>query len=138
MSIVTPAYNAAQFVANTIRSVQAQSYPHWEMLIVDDCSDDDTCSIIEDIGRDDNRIRLIRQSRNAGPAAARNAALQNAKGRWIAFLDSDDLWLPRKLELQLPFHQVRAATLSYTEYRRLSEDGRRIGRMHAWRPEMPP
>lgn len=128
VSVITPAYNASRFVAETIRSVQAQTYQNWEMLIVDDCSTDDTCAVVERISRADERVRLINQPRNSGPAEARNAALDNARGRWLAFLDSDDLWLPTKLERQLTFHESLNATLSFTEYRRISEDGTKVGR----------
>lgn len=128
VSIITPAYRAARFVAETIRSVQAQTYPEWEMLVVDDCSPDDTCAVVESAAAGDPRVRLIRQEKNGGPAAARNVALGEARGRWLAFLDSDDLWLPEKLERQLHFHRRHGAKLTFTEFRRISEDGGRTGR----------
>ena len=129
VSIITPAYKAARFVGATIASVQAQSYPEWEMIIVDDCSPDDTLDAIAlAIGRDP-RIRVIRQERNAGPAAARNAAIRAAQGRWIAFLDSDDLWLPGKLERQLQFHRERNCKLTFTSFRRINMDGTSTGRL---------
>lgn len=131
VSIITPAYRAAAFIEATIASVQAQTYASFEMLIVDDCSPDDTALIVQRAAESDSRIRLLRQSRNAGPAAARNSALAQAHGRWIAFLDSDDLWLPRKLELQLPFHLARGAKISCTDFRRISENGVRTGHLVA-------
>lgn len=127
VSIVTPAYRAAAFIGETIRSVQAQTYPHFEMLIVDDCSPDDTQAVVRAAAAADPRIRLLAQPRNAGPAAARNRALSEARGRWIAFLDSDDLWLPRKLELQLPFHRSQEAKISCTDFCRIDDDGSRTG-----------
>lgn len=127
VSIITPAYNAARFVEATIRSAQSQSYPHWEMLIVDDCSKDDTCAVIERLAADDARIRLIRHEKNGGAAVARETALKAASGRYIAFLDSDDVWLPEKLTRQLAFMESTAAPLSYTSFRRISENGDSCG-----------
>lgn len=127
VSIITPAYKAASYVSATIESVLAQSYPHWEMLIADDCSPDDTRDVIADWTRRDPRIRLIALPANAGPAGARNAALAEARGRWIAFLDSDDLWLPQKLERSLEFARHHGAALTYTGYRRIDVGGARTG-----------
>lgn len=129
VSIITPAYRAAKYINETMRSVRAQTWQQWEMLIVDDCSPDNTCALVEQMAAQDSRIRLIRQEKNGGPAAARNAALQAARGRWVAFLDSDDVWLPEKLERQLKFHREAGARISYTELRRISEDGRQVGRL---------
>lgn len=129
VSIITPAYRAARFVADTIQSVQAQTYAQFEMLIVDDCSPDDTCAVVEKASQGDERIRLIRQPKNGGPAAARNTALSQARGRWLAFLDSDDLWLPQKLELQLAFHRASDAKLSFTAFRRITESADQTGRL---------
>lgn len=128
VSIITPAYRAASFVGETIRSAQMQEHTDWEMLIVDDCSPDDTCAVIETFSAADPRVRLIRQPQNAGPAAARNVALAQARGRYIAFLDSDDLWMPGKLSQQLQFMRELSAPLSYTEYRRINQDGSLLGR----------
>lgn len=129
VSIVTPAYRAAHFIGETIRSVQAQTYQDFEMLVVDDCSPDDTAAIVESFSAGDPRIRLLRQPTNGGPAAARNRALAEARGRWIAFLDSDDTWLPRKLEKQLAFHRACGAKISFTEFRRVDSDGSHLGRL---------
>jgi len=129
VSIVTPAYNASRFVGETIRSVQAQTHVNWEMIVVDDCSSDDTRSIVEKLSREDARVRLIVQPRNAGPSAARDTALQAARGRFIAFLDSDDLWLARKLELQLRFMREVGAAISFTWFRRFPEGGGECGRL---------
>lgn len=128
VSIITPAYRAARFIGETIRSVQAQTYREFEMLVVDDCSPDETAAVVERFAATDARIRLLRQPANGGPAAARNRALAEARGRWIAFLDSDDLWLPEKLERQLAFHRAQGAKISYTEFRRVAADGSRVGR----------
>jgi glycosyltransferase involved in cell wall biosynthesis len=128
VSIVTPAYRAAEFVGDTIKSVQCQDHTDWEMLVVDDCSPDDTCARVEVFVAADPRVRLIRQRANAGPAAARNVALEQSQGRYIAFLDSDDLWMPGKLSTQLRFMREREAALSFADFRRITEDGATVGR----------
>ncbi len=128
VSIITPAYRAAAVIEETIRSAQRQSHTDWEMYVVDDCSPDDTSARVSEIARRDGRVRLINQPTNQGPAAARNAALEAATGRFVAFLDSDDVWLPQKLSAQLEFMKLHEAAMSYTEFRRVSADGRRVGR----------
>lgn len=129
VSIITPSYNAARFIDQTVDSVLQQTYPDWELLIVDDCSRDHTREILARLAGRDARIRPVFQEKNGGPAAARNAGLSRAQGRYIAFLDADDLWLPRKLERQLAFMQAQDAALSYTGYRRIREDGSGPGRL---------
>jgi len=129
VSIITPAFRAGRFIANTIKSVQAQTYSNWEMVIVDDCSPDDTCEVIERAAIDDPRIRLIRRKQSSGgPARVRNTALEAANGRWIAFLDSDDLWFPEKLKKQIEFHKKNDALISYTAFRRFSDKDEVVGR----------
>ena len=129
VSIITPAYNAADFVAETIASVQAQTFINWEMIIVDDGSKDATRDLVAAAAAADPRIRLIRSAGTQGPALARQLAIDNADGRYVAFLDSDDLWLPAKLERQLAFMHENNAVLSYTSVRRISEDGSTTGRL---------
>jgi teichuronic acid biosynthesis glycosyltransferase TuaG len=137
VSIITPAYRAAAVIGETIASVRAQTHQNWEMLIAEDCGPDETRDIVRDWQSRDSRIRLIALERNGGPAAARNAALREARGRWLAFLDSDDLWLPEKLERQLAFHKARPdAKLSFTGFRRISADGGRTGRYIAVPPRL--
>jgi teichuronic acid biosynthesis glycosyltransferase TuaG len=128
VSIVTPAYKAERFIADTLASVVSQTYPHWEMLVVDVASPDSTGIIVERVAARDRRIRVLRMTENGGPARARNAALAEATGRYIAFLDADDLWLPCKLERQLDFHLHTGALLSFTGYRRTDDSGQRVGR----------
>jgi teichuronic acid biosynthesis glycosyltransferase TuaG len=128
VSIITPAYRCAGVVGETIRSVLAQTYIHWEMLIVEDCSPDCTRDVLREWTKVDPRVRLIEQSKNGGPAMARNAGLELARGRWIAFLDSDDLWLPLKLERSIAYARERQAPLVFTGFRRISEDGGAEGR----------
>ena len=128
VSIITPAYKAAAFVGEAIRSAQVQDFADWEMLIVDDGSPDNTAEAVREVAASDQRVKLIRQA-NSGPAMARQRALDQAKGRYIAFLDSDDYWLPGKLTRQLAFMRERSAAMSYTRFRRISDDGGRVGHL---------
>lgn len=127
VSIITPAYKAAAYIGHTIESVLAQTHGNWEMLIAEDCSPDDTRAVVAQWAARDPRVRLIPMPKNGGPAAARNGALAQARGRWIAFLDSDDLWLPRKLERSLAHARATGAALVFTGFRRISFDGARTG-----------
>jgi teichuronic acid biosynthesis glycosyltransferase TuaG len=129
VSVITAAYNAEAFIAGTIASVQAQSLSDWEMLVADDASGDRTAPIVAAVAAEDDRVRLIRLPQNGGVARARNAALAAARGRFIAFLDSDDLWLPQKLERQVAFMKAKEAAVSYTAFRRIDESGSRVGRL---------
>lgn len=122
VSIIVPAYNAAGFIDRTIESVRAQTYGDWEMLVADDCSPDATRAMVSAWGERDPRIRLIALEKNGGPAAARNAGIERARGRWLAFLDSDDMWLPTKLEHSLAHAQGNRAALVFTGYRRVNFD----------------
>ena len=110
-----PSYNTGHFIKQTVCSVLAQSYTNWELIIVDDCSTDNTDQIIEQYLADE-RIRYIKNEKNSGAAVSRNRALREAKGKWIAFLDSDDLWEPKKLEKQLAFMKENRYAFSYTDY----------------------
>src|SRR3954451_15446756 len=129
VSIITPSWNVAPLIGETIASVQAQTMTDWELFIADDCSTDQTAAVVESHAASDPRIKLIRQPRNGGPALARQAAIEQAQGRFIAFLDSDDLWLPAKLERQIAFAQQKRAALSYTAFRRINETGSVTGRL---------
>lgn len=122
VSIITPAFNSESFIAETINSVISQTYQNWEMIIVDDCSTDNTKNIIRSFQEKDDRIRLIENETNKGSAYSRNLALRNATGRWIAFLDSDDLWLPEKLEKQIEFMTKNNYRFSYTKYSEIDEN----------------
>jgi teichuronic acid biosynthesis glycosyltransferase TuaG len=121
VSIITPAYNSTRTLGETIESVQAQSFTDWEMIIVDDASGDGTTALASRYAADDARIRVIRRHENGGVAVARNQALAAATGRYIAFLDADDLWLPEKLALQMQFMAENDATISCTAFRRFKE-----------------
>ena len=123
VSVVTPSYNAEKYISSTIDSVIAQTFCDWEMLIVDDCSQDSTSFLIERYAEKDSRIKLISFDVNSGAAVARNAAIHAARGRYIAFLDSDDRWLPQKLEKQLAFMEKNGIAFSYTAYEKLDYSG---------------
>ncbi|HEY9538915.1 MAG TPA: glycosyltransferase family 2 protein [Kiloniellaceae bacterium] len=129
VSVITAAFNAEGFIAATIASVQAQSLGDWEMVVADDASTDRTAAIVAAAAAADPRIRLLRLKRNGGVARARNAALAAARGRFVAFLDSDDLWLPQKLAHQVNFMRAQDAAVSYTAFRRIDETGNRLGRL---------
>ena len=101
VSIVMPAYNAAKTIRDSIKSVQAQTFQDWELIVIDDGSKDCTVDIIREIAAADNRIRFLQNKKNSGASYTRNRAVELARGEWIAFLDSDDLWMPEKLEKQL-------------------------------------
>ncbi|PSM52614.1 glycosyltransferase, family 2 [Campylobacter blaseri] len=127
VSIITPSYKSKKFIEETINSVLSQTYINWEMIIVDDCSPDDSNHVIEFYVKKDNRINLIKLDKNSGPAIARNKGIEVAKGRYIAFLDSDDLWLPQKLERQINFMKENGLAFTYSSYYIISEDGKNIG-----------
>lgn len=127
VSVVMPTWNCARFIGKSIESVQRQSYRNWELLVVDDCSTDDTGDIVYSYSSSDSRIAYKCLERNSGAAVARNTALRLARGRWIAFLDSDDLWLPEKLERQLEFMVDNGYAFTYHEYYEIDEDGKSMG-----------
>lgn len=120
-----PSWNTGAYIADSVRSVIRQTYQKWELLIVDDCSTDDTNVILKAL-LSDPRIRIFRNEENCGAALSRNRALREAKGEWIAFLDSDDLWMPEKLEKQIAFMYCHGYVFSYTEYERIDEKGRSL------------
>lgn len=122
-----PSYNCGEYVEDTIRSVQAQTYQNWEIIFVDDCSSDDTISKVTKLQKEDSRIRLFQNKTNSGAAVSRNDALREANGRWIAFLDSDDLWEPTKLEKQVRFMEENGYKFSYTCYQEMDADGALTG-----------
>lgn len=127
VSIVMPSYNTAKFIEETIESVLAQSYENWELILVDDCSTDNTDEVVSRF-LSDERIRYIKNDTNSGAAVSRNRALREARGKWIAFLDSDDLWEPDKLEKQIAFMQNNNYSFSYTNYIEIDEQSVANGR----------
>lgn len=127
VSIIMPSYNCGRFIEETLRSVQAQTYQNWELLFFDDCSNDDSLKKMRELQIKDKRIKVFRNKANSGAAVTRNNALREAKGRWIAFLDSDDLWEPTKLEKQVRFMEENSYVFSYTEYQEMDADGNLTG-----------
>lgn len=127
VSIITPLYNCSDFLEQTIQSVLSQTYQKWEMIMVDDCSKDNSLEIAQRYTAQDKRIKVLQLEQNSGAAVARNAAIEAAKGRFIAFLDSDDKWLPHKLETQIKFMLDKDIAFSYAAYEKLNEQGESTG-----------
>ena len=125
VSIIMPSYNTASFIEETIQSVLNQTYTNWELIIVDDCSTDNTDEVLENIK--DSRIRYFKNDKNSGAAVSRNKALREARGQWIAYLDSDDLWMPEKLEKQIHFMETNGYAFSYTNYEEIDVNGNKTG-----------
>lgn len=115
VSIIMPSYNTAKYISDSIKSIIAQTYKNWELIIVDDCSSDDSVEVIKSFN--EPRIRLLQNKKNSGAAISRNYALREAKGKWIAFLDSDDTWVPEKLTKQIKFMKKHNYSFSFTDYR---------------------
>jgi teichuronic acid biosynthesis glycosyltransferase TuaG len=131
VSIIVPVYNVEKYITETLDCVEAQTCPHWELLLVEDGSGDGTVEKIRDYleQRKDPRIRVIHQPSNGGAARARNRGLQEAKGRYIAYLDADDLWMPEKLERELAFLKEKNAAFAFTGYEFADENGRGTGKV---------
>lgn len=125
VSIIMPSYNTAKYIEASIESVLAQTYRNWELLIIDDFSMDNTDDIVKKY--DDKRIVYVKNEKNTGAAVSRNKALKMAKGKWIAFLDSDDLWYPTKLEKQVEFMKKNKYSFSYTDYNEIDSTGKETG-----------
>ena len=123
VSIITPSFNSGRFIKETIESIIAQTYTNWELLITDDCSTDDTVAIVRSYCQKDSRIKLFILQENGGAGHCRNHSIANAKGRFIAFCDSDDYWNPMKLEKQLRFMCDKSCALSYSSYMTITESG---------------
>lgn len=126
VSIVTPCYNSAAFITETLNAVLAQSYTNWELIVVDDRSGDDTCRIVETFASRHDGIRLIALKENGGVSNARNIGLAEAKGKYIAFLDSDDIWLKDKLSRQVNYMEKELLPLTFCAYKRINEQGKVI------------
>ena len=126
VSIIMPSYNTAVFIGQSIESVQSQTYQNWELIIVDDCSNDNTDEAVNPY-LSDIRIKYYKNKKNSGAAVSRNRALREARGKWIAFLDSDDLWLPTKLEKQISFMEKNGYHFSYTNYSEIDIEGKESG-----------
>lgn len=129
VSVITPMYNAAEYLALTIESVLRQTYPEWELILIDDCSEDDTLEIAKKYEAADARIMTLRMEQNSGMAEAINRGCEKAQGQYIAFLDSDDLWLPQKLETQIAFMQDKDCAISCSSYVQINAEGTKEGRI---------
>ncbi|MGM0634655.1 MAG: glycosyltransferase family 2 protein [Bacteroidota bacterium] len=121
VSVITPTYNAEKFVAETIKSVQEQTHSNWEMLIVDDASSDQTTQLVQEFADADYRIKLIKLNKNSGPAIARNTAITAAKGRYLAFLDADDLWFKFHLTESIEAIKTQNIPFVFASYKRTNE-----------------
>lgn len=124
VSIIMPSYNTERFIADSIQSVLNQTYQNWELIIVDDCSTDNTDTVVASFT--DSRIKYLKNEKNSGAAVSRNRALREAKGKWIAFLDSDDLWMPDKLDKQITFMKQHDYKFSYTDYEKIDEESNKL------------
>ncbi|MBF5056597.1 glycosyl transferase group 2 family protein [Alcanivorax sp. 521-1] len=129
VSIITPCYNAADTLPGTVASILAQDFDDWELLLVDDCSGDATEAVARGFAERDARVRYVRMVENGGAARARNRGIELARGRYIAFLDADDLWLPNKLSGQLAMMRERGWPLTFTAYHRVDGEERQLGRV---------
>lgn len=129
VSIITPVFNCEKLIKNTIECVLNQTYKNWELLLVDDCSTDKSADIILDYCKQDGRIKYLKLEKNSGAAVARNEALHHSKGRFIAYLDSDDLWKSNKLECQIQFMINHRYAFTCTDYEKITEDGESLNKI---------
>ena len=127
VSVIMPSYNSARFIRLAIESVIAQTYQNWELLIQDDCSTDNTLEIIKEFTTKDNRIKYEVNPKNSGAAVTRNNAIARSRGLWLAYLDSDDLWIPDKLEKQLCFMEEKQCNACYSRYEHMDMEGNSLG-----------
>lgn len=130
VSIITPVYNAEKFIGETIESVINQTYTEWEMILVDDCSTDKSADIVKIFCERDSRVKYHKLEINSGAAVARNTALEIARGKYIAFLDSDDLWDKDKLTFQLEFMKKNNIGFSITDYSLITEEGKSYNKVN--------
>ena len=127
VSVVIPTYNSEKTISRALESVLSQTYHDWEIVVVDDCSTDGTVDLVLKYTKQDSRITLIKNNKNEGPAVTRNAGIEQCRGRYIAFLDSDDVWYSTKLQVQLKMMIEKKAALSCTNYIRTTEIGKKCG-----------
>ena len=125
-----PMHNSSRYVEDSVCSVIAQTYKDWELLVVDDASTDDSITIVERYAKKDSRVKLLRNEHPSGnPASPRNVGVRAAQGRYIAFLDSDDVWLPEKLEKELPLFDREDTVIVYSDYEKMTDSGLRSNRI---------
>lgn len=125
VSVIMPAFNSGRFIQDSMDSVREQTYSNWELLVIDDASDDNTVEKVKQVMVLDGRIKLFRNENNQGTGFARNKGIKAAKGHYIAFLDADDLWKPYKLETQLAFMEENQISICFSSYERINENGER-------------
>lgn len=123
VSIIMPAFNSASTIIYSIQSIQQQTYPYWELLITDDCSTDETVKLVNELAKKDSRISIVVNKVNSGAGFSRNKSISRSKGKYIAFLDADDIWLPNKLMIQVDYMEKTGAVFSYTAYQKFSDAG---------------
>jgi len=123
VSIIIPAYNSGKYIDKTIKGIISQTYKDWEVIVIDDCSVDDTKEIVMKYQKTDKRIKYLQLDKNSGPAMARNMGIEKSNSRYIAFCDSDDIWMPEKLEKQLSEMEISKSVICFTSYTKMSEDG---------------
>ncbi|MBU2971764.1 glycosyltransferase [Pseudoalteromonas sp. C2R02] len=123
VSVIMPTYNSSKTLFASVQSVLSQIYTDWELLIVDDCSSDNTWNLIQELADSDSRIKVFQNESNLGAGGSRNKAIEQAKGRYIAFLDSDDKWCEHKLEKQITFMKENKVAFSYTGYQKFNSEG---------------
>ena len=128
ISVIMPAYNAERYIEAAIRSVMAQTFTDWELIVIDDCSQDSTVAVTEQLVREDSRITLLRNEVNMGVARTRNHGLDLCRGKYVAFLDSDDIWHPEKLKTQITLLVQQGADIAYCSYAIIDEYGNRVKR----------
>ncbi len=128
ISIVTPSYNSEEFINQTYLSIKNQTYINWEWLVTDDCSTDGTLKLLRGFSKNDSRVKVFVNVSNSGAAVSRNNSLDNATGEYIAFIDSDDLWMPEKLSVQLKYMMGDSLSFTFTAYQLISEGGQELGK----------
>lgn len=126
VSIITPCYNSKDYIAATIQSVLDQQYSNWELIVIDDQSKDNSLAIVQTYAKDNPKLKIIALEQNGGVANARNVGVSAATGKYIAFLDSDDIWLPEKLKKQVEFMETHQVPMTFLSYQRINEDGKII------------
>lgn len=135
VSIIMPAYNCEDFIEDSIKSIQSQYYNRWELIVINDCSIDRTESIVSELMINDDRIKLINLEKNSGAAIARNTGIKYAKGQYIAFLDSDDLWFPHKLAVQISTMKENNFSFTCTSYNKIDQEGKSLNRIIKSKPK---
>ena len=129
VSVIMPTYDSSEFVGESLSSVLNQTYENLELIVIDDCSNDKTLSILRGFSKKDPRVFVLSNKFNLGPLESRNKGIRISRGDYIAFLDHDDMWLNDKLEIQIKMMRQKSWFFSYTNYRKISDDGSRVGRL---------